>query len=206
MCCPCCWARCWMLQDMYRMEASSVFHVKVGRFDQFEQSKNRILTVISLEIVMPTVQYDLMVNVWFMRDPGDVLRLISPDILSFEECPFYIYHTWHFSCCISRWIAANRQTTSDRPNANRGTVGIPCSYTQLDSAWIKCARWLSLIQFWLIATLYNLQDFLLLFVIIFLTLPQQQVMATKTDQPGEIGSESCRMTGAATNATPGETQ
>jgi len=50
-----------MLQDMDHMEASCVFYVKVDRFNQFEQSKIRVLTVTSLGIVMLTVHYDLMV-------------------------------------------------------------------------------------------------------------------------------------------------
>jgi len=37
-----------MLQDMDHMEASCAFYVKVGKFDQFEQSKISILTVTSL--------------------------------------------------------------------------------------------------------------------------------------------------------------
>jgi len=39
------------------------FMSKVGRFDQFEQSKISILTVTSLGIVMLTVDYDVMVSV-----------------------------------------------------------------------------------------------------------------------------------------------
>ena len=91
-----------------------------------------------------------MVSVWFMHDPGDVIRQTSPDILAIEECPFYIYHKWDICCRSSRWIPANKQTTSDRRTAHRGTVGIPCSYTQPDSAWIEGASWLSLIPFWLL--------------------------------------------------------
>jgi len=55
-----------MLQDMDHMEASWVFYVKVGRFDQFEQSKICILAVTSLGIVMLTVHYGLMVSVSVM--------------------------------------------------------------------------------------------------------------------------------------------
>jgi len=40
------------------MEESCVFYVKVGWFDQFEQSKISLLTMTSLGIVMLTVQYD----------------------------------------------------------------------------------------------------------------------------------------------------
>jgi len=52
-----------MLQEMDRIEASSVFYVKVGRFDQFEQSKISVLTVTSLGIVMLTVHYNLIISV-----------------------------------------------------------------------------------------------------------------------------------------------
>jgi len=52
-----------MLQDMDHMEASIIFYVKVGSFDQFEQSKVSVLTVTSLAIVKLTVYYDLMVSV-----------------------------------------------------------------------------------------------------------------------------------------------
>jgi len=51
-----------MLQEMDHMEASCVFYVKVGRFDQFEQSKISILIVTSLGIVMLIVLYDLIVR------------------------------------------------------------------------------------------------------------------------------------------------
>ena len=51
-----------MLQEMDHIEASCVFSVKVGRFDQFEQSKISVLTVTSLGIVMLIVHYDLIVS------------------------------------------------------------------------------------------------------------------------------------------------
>jgi hypothetical protein len=52
-----------MLQEMDHMEASCVLYVKVGRFDQFEQSKISLLTVTSLGIVMLTVLYNLIISV-----------------------------------------------------------------------------------------------------------------------------------------------
>jgi len=52
-----------MLQDMDHMEASCLLYVKVGRFDQFEQSKISVLTITSLGIIMLTVHYKLMVSV-----------------------------------------------------------------------------------------------------------------------------------------------
>jgi len=47
-----------MLEEMDHMEASCVVYVKVGRFDQFEQSKIIVLTITSLGIVMLTVHYN----------------------------------------------------------------------------------------------------------------------------------------------------
>jgi len=52
-----------MLQEMDHIEASCVFYVKVGRFNQFEQSKISVLTVTSLAIVMLTVHYNLIISV-----------------------------------------------------------------------------------------------------------------------------------------------
>ena len=52
-----------MLQEMDHMEASCVIYVRVGRFDQFEQSKISVLTVTSLGIVMLTVHDNLIVSV-----------------------------------------------------------------------------------------------------------------------------------------------
>jgi len=62
----CCWVRCWMLQEMDTMEASCVFHVKVGTFTHLEQSKINLLTVNKLGIVRLTLQHDLIVSVSFM--------------------------------------------------------------------------------------------------------------------------------------------
>jgi len=44
-----------MLEDMDHMEASGFFDIKVGRFQQLEQSKISVLTGILLGMVMPTV-------------------------------------------------------------------------------------------------------------------------------------------------------
>jgi len=51
---------------MDHTEASCVFYVKVGRYDQFEQSKIGVLTVTSLGTVMLTVHYYLMVSMCLM--------------------------------------------------------------------------------------------------------------------------------------------
>jgi len=55
-----------MLQDMDHMEASRVLYVKVRTFDQLEQSKICVLTVISVGIVTLIVRYDIIVTVCFM--------------------------------------------------------------------------------------------------------------------------------------------
>jgi hypothetical protein len=95
----CCRVRCWMLQDMDRMEARCIFHVNVGRFIQLKERKICVLTIALLKIVRLTVHHDLMVNLWSMYDPGDLLRQSSPDIPSVEECSSYINQPWDFSCC-----------------------------------------------------------------------------------------------------------
>jgi hypothetical protein len=52
-----------MLQATDHMEASCTLYVKIGRFDQFEQSKISLLNVTSLGIVMPPVPCDSIVRV-----------------------------------------------------------------------------------------------------------------------------------------------
>jgi len=64
--CLCCWAGCWMLQDMDNMEASYIIYLKDGTFDQHEQSNIRVLTNTKWGIVMLTVQYDLGISVSFI--------------------------------------------------------------------------------------------------------------------------------------------
>jgi len=54
-----------MLQDMDHMEASGVCYVKVGTFDQLEQSKICVLTVISVGIVTLIVHCDMIVSLCF---------------------------------------------------------------------------------------------------------------------------------------------
>jgi len=142
-CWPCCWVRCWMLQDMDHMEASWVVYVRVPMFDQPEQSKICVLTVISFGIVMLTVRHDLMVRVSFIWDPGDVLRQTSPDVLSVEGFPLYIYQTWDFTCRSLQCSTANRQTTSDRLTANRGTIGIPCNLKPSAVRYILSRTWIT---------------------------------------------------------------
>jgi len=51
---------------MDHMESSCVFYVKVCTFDQLEQSKICVLTVISFGIVTFTVHPDMIVSVCFV--------------------------------------------------------------------------------------------------------------------------------------------
>jgi hypothetical protein len=51
---------------MDHMEASRVFYVKVRTFDQLEQNKICVLTVLSAGIVTLFVRYDMIVSVCFM--------------------------------------------------------------------------------------------------------------------------------------------
>ena len=48
------------------MEASRVIYVKVPTFDQLEQSKICVLTVISVAMVTLIVRYDMIVSVCLM--------------------------------------------------------------------------------------------------------------------------------------------
>jgi len=59
-----------MLQDMDNMEASFVFHVKVGMFTHLEQSKNALLAVNETGIVWLTVQHDLIASICSGNIPG----------------------------------------------------------------------------------------------------------------------------------------
>jgi hypothetical protein len=52
-----------MLQAMDHMGATCTLYVKIGRFDQFEQSNISVLTVTSLGIVMLPVPCDWIVRV-----------------------------------------------------------------------------------------------------------------------------------------------
>ena len=49
-----------MLQDMDHMEASCLFNVEVGIYDQIEQSQISVSTVTTLGIEMQTVEHDMI--------------------------------------------------------------------------------------------------------------------------------------------------
>jgi hypothetical protein len=79
-----------MLQDIDRMEASSVFYVKVGKLNHIECKQIWLVTVNPAGIVRLTIQHDMIVSVSFMYCPRDCLRQTSADILFLEEGPIYI--------------------------------------------------------------------------------------------------------------------
>jgi len=54
------------LQGMDNVEASCIFYVKIGKFNQYEQSKICLLTVNKIQIVRLTVKHDLIVSLHFM--------------------------------------------------------------------------------------------------------------------------------------------
>jgi len=88
------------------------------------------------------------------------------------------------------------------------TVGIPCNL-QLDAAGFILNRMCKLAVPHSIFTcryVYIPQDFTLLFIIIFLTFPQQQVMAPQTHQWRAIKSESSWKTVTSSNVPLAETQ
>jgi len=167
----CCWARCWMLQDMENMEASCVFHVKVGTFTQLEQSKICVFTVNTTGIVRLAVQHDWIVNVSFLHYPGDYLRQTSADILFLEECHIYIWQSWECGCHTPQFVPGKKQTTLDRRTAHHETVGNPCNLQSYAAGFMLCKTYKLAatysIQTW--SSLYITQYFPLLFVIIFLT-------------------------------------
>jgi len=199
-----------MLQDMDHMEASRVFYVKVRTFDQLEQSKISVLTVISVGIVTLIVRYDIIVSICFMYDPGYVLRQTSPDDLSAAEFRFYIYQTRDISCRSLRCIPAHKQTYKHHRTdllqfAGRLDSLPTCSDTQQDVSWVERASWQSFIPLWPVDYYIFLRTFHFS-LSSSSPFPQQQDMAPQTPQPGGIQSESSRTAGASSNAHLAETQ
>jgi len=136
------------------------------------------------------------------------LRQTSPQDLSVKQCSFDNDQTSDFGHRLPHNIPVNKPTTSDLLTANDGTVGIPCNL-QLYPAGFRLNRKCKFAVDHSILTwryLYIPQNFPLLFVIIFLTLPQQQVKAPHVPQPPAIESKSSRTTGDSSNAPPAETQ
>ena len=74
-----------MLKDMANLEASCILYVKVGTFDQHEQSKLCILIITKFGIVKLILQHDMIFSLRFRCDPRDFLRQTSPDVLSLKE-------------------------------------------------------------------------------------------------------------------------
>jgi len=123
----CCWARCWMLQDMDNMEASCVCYVKVSTFTHLEQSKTSLLAVNKSGIVRLTVQHDVIASISFMYYRGDSLTQTSTDVFTLEQWPIYKGQSCDFGCRTPQCIPADKQTTTDRQIAHLGAVGNPCN-------------------------------------------------------------------------------
>jgi len=79
-----------MLQDMDHIEASCIFHVKVGMLDHLEQREFCVLTVTKWGIVIIKIQDNSIFNVSSIYDHGDLLRQSSPAVLSVKESPVYM--------------------------------------------------------------------------------------------------------------------
>jgi len=123
----CCWARCWMLQDIDNMAASYVFYVKVNMCTHQVQSKTARLTFNKSGIFRLTVQHDLNVSVSFMYYPGDSLRQTSADVLSLEQCPIDSWQSCDLSCRTTHFIPVDKQTTTNRRIAHLRAVQNPCN-------------------------------------------------------------------------------
>jgi len=192
---------------MDHMDASCVFYVKVHTFGQLEQSKINVLTIIAFGIVMLTVCHNMIVRMYFVLDPGNVLRQTSPDILPVEEFAFYIYQTWDISCRSLQCIPANKETNQTNVLQIAEPLKSPatCSYTQPDKTWVDCASRLSFIPLWLEAY-YIFLSTLHFSLSSSSPFPQQQVMAPQTPQISEIKSQSSWTMGTSSNAPLAETQ
>jgi len=123
----CCWARCWMLQDMDSMEESCVFYAKVGMLNHLEHSQIWLVTVNKTGIVRLTILHNLIVSVSFMYYPGDFWWQTSADILSLEEYTINVRQQCGFTCHTWQFIPGNKRTTSDQLVVSLWTVGIPCN-------------------------------------------------------------------------------
>jgi len=140
-------------------------------FDPLEQSKISVLTVTEMAIDMLTVQHDMIFGVSFSKYPGYFVRQTSPDVLSCDEFPVYIWQSLDFGCHTPRVTPVSTQTSSDRLTANRGTVGNPCNLQPNAAGFIlsricKLAATESLLTW---SRLCIPQDIPLHFVIIFLS-------------------------------------
>jgi len=91
------------------MDHIEVRCVKVGMFDQIEQSKICVLTVTILGIVRLTLQHDLEFNICFFQDPGDFLTETSLDILPSKQCPLRVSQTSGFICCLPVFLCVHKQ-------------------------------------------------------------------------------------------------
>jgi len=131
LCWICYWVKCWMLQDRDHKKASCILYVKVSTFDQVKQNKIWVSTMGSLEIVMLTVQHELICNVCFIYNPGDVMRGIYPGVISVEESTVYLSLWLDIRCWLQLFISVNTKWKSNWLTPHSRTMGSceTCSYT-----------------------------------------------------------------------------
>jgi len=116
------------------------------------------------------------------------------------------YQLWFISMYPCKWTKNIRPTYCKSPDScNPLQLSVVQLYTAGLSLNWRCQLTVTH-SILTCSSRYNLQHFPLLFVIIFLTFPQQQAMAPETLQPGALGAESSRTTGAWSNTPPVETQ
>jgi len=154
---------------MDHIQASCIFHGEVCKLNRLEQSKICVLTVTLLGIAMLTIHHEMIISVYFIQDPRDVLRQTSANLLSEEECTIFISQRWDFSGRSLWFIPVKTHTTSDRLGEYRRNVGNPCDQQQCATGFILC-RMRKLAVTHAILTwsyLYIPQVFPLLYVIFF---------------------------------------
>jgi len=74
-----------MLNDMEDMDASHIFCIKVGTFDQHKQSKVCIWMVTELEIIQLTLQDIMIICIIFIYNLCNFLKQTSPNAVSLED-------------------------------------------------------------------------------------------------------------------------
>lgn len=73
-------------------QSGCYYYVKIGTFNHLEQSTICVLAVTSFGPVMWTIEYELIVILYFMQDHRDRFRETSQHVISIEEWPCYICH------------------------------------------------------------------------------------------------------------------
>jgi len=160
-----------MLQGMDSMEASCIFDDKVGMVNHHGQIQTWLVTVNKVGIVWLTVKHHLIGSVSFMYYSSDCLRQTSADYLFREDCPIDIWQWCDYSCRSLQFIPQNKLVMLDWLIVSCMTVGDP-SNLLLYAPGFNWSIMYNLAATYGILTwskLFNLQDFSLLFMIIFLS-------------------------------------